>query len=133
MNHTEELSKFLLTTLKETKDFVVEQAPAVVREVLVIETIGCAAWVVVCAAWVVVCAGIGALVAKMSFHVHRKSKEVDRYGVRQEELVVAAVLLGLLSTLSFSIAVAHLFEIAKIQFAPKAYLFQMVAESGAFK
>lgn len=108
--------QFALETLKDTKDFVLEQAPLVVQELYAWHLTSSIIWVVVTAIV------LGILVPKMIefFKDYEYDLEEDKEGW--------GVFLVITNLVSIAIFTYNLFKMLQILIAPKLYLIEYITK-----
>jgi hypothetical protein len=110
----DEFAKFILATLQESKDFVMEQAPLVIQELLTWKAWEHGMTAVVLFAMIIV----PVLLCKALWRVTAEEfdKEMPRAG--------GGIILGLMASTLFGFGVANLFWLVQVLVAPRVYLIE---------
>lgn len=110
MNITEEAAKELLAIVRDSKAFVLDQAPDVAREIILWGTQSS-----------ILCIGISFVVLVLCFLVIRAAVLRDASG----DIAVPAIMVGgIIGIVALSFFFDNVFELRKIKVAPKLYLLQ---------
>jgi hypothetical protein len=119
-NSTEKLLEFLITTLKETKTFVAEQAPDVFRQMLEYGVFEAKLGMALSSVLI----GVGICLVMEAFkkrNIAKKKREYDN-----DAWVPMATWGGLLLVIGLPVAVCNYSKIKKIEIAPKLYLMEVL-------